>query len=74
MVEHIENTITFYSHRVRARSTEEIADEVLKEIEKRGMVPVSQRVGFSGTATVRKWEEDITENDWDRAFDRMERD
>lgn len=71
MIGFIEDTITYFSNRVRPFTVEDIAKEILKEVEKRGMVPVTERAGFSGTAIVRKWEEDITDADWDRAFDNL---
>lgn len=46
---------------------------ILDKLENAGMIPVTKRSGFSGTAVVNKWEEDITEKDWDRAFDNLGR-
>lgn len=37
MVEFIENTITYYSNRIENFSSEDVANKILEEIEKRGM-------------------------------------
>lgn len=48
-----------------------LAEEILTALEKSGMSPpVVLRHGFTCTAALEMWEEDITEKDWSRAFDR----
>lgn len=44
------------------------AEEILEALLKAGMLPVSKRwVTFSGDAIIYKFEEDITEKEWNRA-------
>lgn len=48
-------------------------EEIVNIALKAGLQPVTKRTGFTGTAVVNKFEEDITDADWSRAFDDISR-
>lgn len=54
-------------------SHSDTASKILENLLKAGMVPVSSRSGLFGKVSINKFEEDISEREWDFAFEMRDR-